>query len=127
MLLRRLQFAHLALAIPILFGGSSVTQSGHGLMHGYVGFDDVSYNEVTQGAIHAKVELRGSTKFNRGSLYTAVTDNRGAYDVPSIGAGEFTLTISAPGHTTYRIDVYIPSDFECRLATMLKKKTGAGK
>jgi hypothetical protein len=35
------------------------------------------------------------------------------------------LTISAPGHATYRIDVYIPSDFECRLATMLKKKSGA--
>lgn len=124
MLLRRFQFSQLALAIPLLFGGAPTLQSGRGLMHGYVGYDDISYNEMTQGAIHAKIELRGATKHNH-ELYSAVTDTRGSYDLPNIGAGEYTLTISAPGHVTYRIDVYIPSDFECRLATLLKKKTGA--
>ena len=96
-------------------------------MHGFVGYDDVSYNEMTQGAIHAKVELRGATEHNH-QLYTAVTDNRGSYDLPAIGAGEYTLTISAPKHVSYKIDIYIPSDFECRFATMLKKtKAGAAK
>ena len=123
-MLVRFQFARLAVAVPLLFGGSLTLQSGRGLMHGYVGYDDISYNEMTQGAIHAKVALRGATAHNH-ELYTAVTDNRGSYDIPNIGAGEYTLTISAPRHVTYRIDVYIPSDFECRLATLLKKKSGA--
>jgi hypothetical protein len=121
MLFRRIRFAHLAVAIPFLLGGRLASQSGRGVMHGYVAYDDISYNEMTQGAIHAKVELRGATAHNH-EVYSVVTDNRGSYDIPNIGAGQYTLTISAPGHVTYRIDVYIPSDFECRLATMLKKK-----
>ena len=79
---------------------------------------------MTQGAIHANVELRGATAHNH-ERYSAVTDNRGSYDIANIGAGEYTLTISAPGHMAYRIDVYIPSDFECRLATLLKKRTAS--
>jgi hypothetical protein len=124
-LVRPLQYSYLALAIPLLFGASAPTQSGRGLMHGYVAFDDFSYNDVMEGAIKAKVELRGSTKFNRGAVYSAETNNRGAYDFPSVGMGEYALTISAPGHTTYHADVYIPSDFECRLATMLKKASSS--
>jgi hypothetical protein len=90
-------------------------------MHGYVAFEDVSYNEVSTGAIHAMVELRGNTEFNH-SVYTAETDRLGSYDIPAIGMGEYTLRITAPGHVAYRINLYIPSDFECRLAVMLKKQ-----
>jgi hypothetical protein len=50
-----------------------------------------------------------------------MTDTRGSYDIPAIGMGEYTLTITAPSHASYRINLYIPSDFECRLAVLLKK------
>ena len=125
MSLERFQISHLALVIPLLFSGPPAMQSGHGAMHGYVAFEDVSYNEVTQGAIHAKVELRGISNYNA-AVYTTETDNHGAYDFPSTSLGEFMLTISAPRYATYRIHVYIPSDFQCRLATLLKKRAGTG-
>ncbi len=115
-----LQFVpSLAVALSLLVGPSH-SQSGRGLMHGYVAFDDVSYNELAEGKIHATIALRGNSAFNH-SVYTARTDTRGSYDIPAIGMGEYTLTITSPGHATYQINLYIPSDFECRLAVMLKK------
>lgn len=99
---------------------SPAVQSGRGLMHGYVAFEDFSYNQVLEGAIKAKVELRGAGKYNK-AVYTAETDVRGSYDIPGIGMGEYTLRITAPGHAAYSAEIYIPSDFECRLAVMLKK------
>jgi hypothetical protein len=116
----------MAVAVSILSAGTLGAQSGRGSMHGYVGFDDISYVEQAEGHIHAAVELRGATAHNQ-EVYTASTDNRGSYDIPAIGAGQYTLTITAPRHMTYRIDVYIPSDFECRLATMLKRRPGGRK
>jgi hypothetical protein len=107
MLPHRFRRSLFVVSVPLLFTAQLYGQSGRGTMHGFVGYDDISYNDMTQGAIHAKVALRGATQHNH-ALYTAVTDNRGSYDIPSIGAGEYTLTISAPGHAAYRIDVYIP-------------------
>ena len=111
----------LALTLTAFTGGPHAPQSGRGSMHGYVAFDDVSYNDVTEGKIQAAVELRGNTPGNH-ARYTAHTDNHGGYDIPAVGMGEYTLTITAPGHRAYRIDLYMPSDFECRLAVMLKKE-----
>jgi hypothetical protein len=108
------------LALALLTGARPHPQSGRGLMHGYVAFDDLSYNQVAEGAIKARIELKGSTEFNH-SVYTAETDRHGSYDIPGIGMGEYTLRITAPGHRPYQIELYIPSDFECRLAVMLKK------
>lgn len=109
-----------AAALLLATGSAARLQSGRGLMHGYVAFEDFSYNEVAEGAIKAKVELSGNTEFNH-AVYAAETDRHGSYDIPAIGMGEYTLRISAPGHATYQADISIPSDFECRLAVMLKK------
>ena len=110
----------LFLALLLIPAAAPAPQSGRGLMHGYVAFEDFSYNQVSEGAIKAKVELRGNTQFNH-SVYTEETDKTGSFDLPGIAMGEYTLKITAPGHATYQIDLYIPSDFECRLAVMLKK------
>lgn len=117
----RLLLASMISALMFRAGPSPAVQSGRGTMHGYVAFDDFSYNEVLEGAIKAKVELRGNTEFNH-AVFTVDTDKRGSYDIPAVGMGEYTLTITAPGHVTYHTDLYIPSDFECKLAVMLKKK-----
>jgi hypothetical protein len=101
-------------------------QSGRGALHGYVAFEDVAYNDLAEKKVRAKVELRGSTEFNRGVVYTAETNERGSYDIKSVAMGEYVLRISSPGHVPYEIEVYIPSDFVCSLAVMLKKQGGKG-
>ena len=120
MLSRHILGISIAGASLLLTGARPSMQSGRGLMHGYVAFQDFSYNQVSEGAIKAKIELRGRGESGRGA-YTAETDRHGGYDIPAIGMGEYTLRITAPGHAPYQIDLYIPSDFECRLAVMLKK------
>jgi hypothetical protein len=106
--------------LVVLSGVAAFAQSGRGTMHGYVAFDDVSYNDLAQKKVRAQVELRGSTQYNREVSYKTETDEHGAYDFNSIGMGEYVLRISSPGHATYETEIYIPSDFACRLAIMLK-------
>ncbi len=108
------------LSLLLLTGARPAPQSGRGLMHGYVAFEDFSYNDVGEGKIKASVELRSTTAGSHGARKTE-TDRHGGYDFPGIGMGEYLLHIAAPGHKTYEIVIYIPSDFECRLAVMLKK------
>ena len=112
--------AAVILAAMLSVGITAVSQSGRGLMHGYVAFEDVSYNELSNGKLHAKVELRSVSEGNQG-VYTADTNNTGSYDFPEISMGEYVLKISAPGYKTYQTELYIPSDFNCSLATMMKK------
>ena|SRR2546421_4234692 len=109
----------------LAFHNTTFAQSGRGLMHGYVAFEDLSYNEVNKGAVHATVELRTQKGGDR-DAYTAKTDEHGAYDFPKIAMGEYVLRISAPGYATYEAKIYIPSDFECKLAVMLKKEGRRG-
>ncbi|MDQ6651355.1 MAG: carboxypeptidase-like regulatory domain-containing protein [Acidobacteriota bacterium] len=115
----------LLLLTLFLFHGTTLAQSGRGLMHGYVAFEDLSYNEVNKGAIHATVELRTQKGGDR-AAYSAKTDQYGAYNFPSIAMGEYVLRISAPGYATYEAEIYIPSDFECKLAVMLKHEGRKG-
>ena len=108
------------LVAVVVVGISAIPQSGRGLMHGYVAFEDISYNELSSGKLHAAVELRSTSEGFKG-VYTAKTNNTGSYDIPQISMGEYVLKISAPGYKTYQTELYIPSDFNCNLATMMKK------
>lgn len=99
----------------------ALAQSGRGSMHGYVGFEDLSYLEVAEKKVHASIELRGNTEFNHG-VYTAKTDEHGSYDLKSIPMGQYVLKISSPGYRSYQTEIYLPSDFNCSLAVMLKKE-----
>jgi hypothetical protein len=114
-------------ALALCCGAATASaQSGRGSMHGYVGFEGVAYNDLAEKKVRAKVELRGSTEFNRDTVYTAETNERGSYDIKSVAMGEYVLRISSPGYAAYEIEVYIPSDFNCSLAVMLKKQGGKG-
>ena len=99
----------------------ALAQSGRGSMHGYVGFEDLSYLEVAEKKVHASIELRGNTEFNH-EVYTAKTDEHGSYDIKSVPMGQYLLKISSPGYRSYQTELYIPSDFNCSLAVMLKKE-----
>jgi hypothetical protein len=99
----------------------ALAQSGRGSMHGYVGFEDLSYLEVAEKKVHASIELRGNTEFNH-EVYTAKTDDHGSYDLKSVPMGQYVLRISAPGYRVYQTEIYLPSDFNCSLAVMLKRE-----
>lgn len=108
-----------------LLGGLSCAagfaQSGRGSVHGYVAFEDLSYVEVSEKNVHATIELRGNTEFNH-EVYTAKTNEHGSYDLKSIPMGQYVLKISALGYRVYQTEIYLPSDFTCSLAVMLKKE-----
>jgi hypothetical protein len=114
----------LAATLVVLIGICALVasaQSGRGSMHGYVGFEDLSYIEVAEKKVQATIELRGDTEFNHG-LYTAKTNEHGSYDLKSIPMGQYVLKISSPGYRDYQTEIYLPSDFNCSLAVMLKKE-----
>ena len=95
-------------------------QSGRSGMRGYVAFDDLSYNEVAERKVHAKIELRRKTEGQ--SVRTTETDEHGLYDFQSVSPGEYVLRISSPGYRVYETEIYLPSDFICNLAIMLRKE-----
>jgi hypothetical protein len=116
--------ALLTATLLILMGiccAAVLAQSGRGSVHGYVAFEDLSYIEVAEKNVHATVELRGNTEFNH-ELYTAKSDEHGSYDLKSVSMGEYILKISSPGYRAYQTEIYLPSDFTCSLAVMLKKE-----
>jgi len=108
-------------AVTVLLAALATAQSGRGSMRGYVMFEGVSYVEVAEKKIHAKVELL-DTKQHK-PVYTTETDEHGSYDFGTTSLGEFVLRISSPGFKTYQTEILIPSDFMGNLATMLKKES----
>ncbi|MEP6742462.1 MAG: PEGA domain-containing protein [bacterium] len=104
-----------------LFCVAALAQSGRSSMHGYVAFDDLSYLDVAEKKVHATIELRGNTEFNQ-QVYAGKTDEHGSYDLKAIPMGEYVLKISSPGYRPYQTEIYLPSDFNCSLAVMLKRE-----
>ena len=98
-----------------------LAQSGRASMHGYVAFEDLSYIEVAEKKVQATIELRGNTEFNH-EVFTAKTAEHGSYDIKNVPMGQYVLKISSAGYRTYQTEIYLPSDFTCSLAVMLKKE-----
>ena len=113
----------IALTASVLLAGWAFAQSGRAAMHGFVAFEGLSYNDLPKSKVRAKVELKRSDRL-KDTAYTTETDERGIYDFKIVTLGEFTLTISTPGYKTYQTELYIPSDFNCSLGTMMKKDVG---
>ena len=101
-------------------GMLALAQSGRSGMRGYVAFEDLSYNDVAERKVHARVELR-RTKEDKDAIMTK-TDEHGLYDFQSVSPGEYVLRISSPGYRVYETEIYLPSDFIGNLAVMLKKE-----
>ena len=111
-----------ALALLAVAVSRAPAQSGRATMHGYVAFDGIAYVDVPKSP-RAKVELRGLTAGNH-SVIKVETDEHGSYDFKAVPMGEYALQITAPGFKPYKTEIYLPSDFGCSLATLLKKADG---
>jgi hypothetical protein len=98
----------------------ALAQSGRSGMRGYVAFEDLSYNDVAERKAHARIELRRPTDDK--NVLTTETNEHGSYDFHSVSPGEYVLRITSPGYRVYQTEIYLPSDFICNLAVMLKKE-----
>jgi hypothetical protein len=118
---RKTRLVAMLLALAGLSCVAALAQSGRGSVHGYVAFEDLSYNEVAEKKVHATIELRRNTEFNH-DVYSAKTDEHGSYDLKTIPMGQYVLKISSLGYRTYQTEIYLPSDFTCSFAVMLKRE-----
>jgi hypothetical protein len=57
----------------------------------------------------------------RRETYRVQTDMLGNYVIELVDAGHYTLQITAAGYKPYRMPLYVPSDFESKLAILLKR------
>jgi len=116
-----------SLLVILLFGSAASAQSGRAVMKGYVAFQNIAYVDRQP---RARVELCAGVK-GKNCGATTETDEHGLYEISPAPLGEWWLRISAPGFTTYEINIYLPSDFIGNLAVMLKradnKKTSSRK
>jgi hypothetical protein len=97
-------------------------QSGRATIRGYIEFDDVGRNNVKAQGVVARVEMIRMNDGLEVSPAVTNTDDIGAYMLEQLQAGDYVLRISSPGFRTYEIALYLPSDFECKIATHLKKE-----
>jgi hypothetical protein len=111
--------AALVLLGALLFAGASSAQSGRSVMRGYVAFEGLSYNDVAERKVNAKIELLRN-KEDKDPVTTQTTEH-GSYDFGSVAPGEYVLRISSPGYKVYETEIYLPSDFICNLGVILRK------
>jgi hypothetical protein len=122
-LTEKLQFL-LPLAVMLLLSaGEASAQSGRSGMHGYVAFADLSYNEVAERKVHAKIELRRTADGE--NPITVETDEHGRFHFQPLAPGEYAMRITSPGYRAYETEIYLPSDFIGNLGVMLKKEKPA--
>jgi hypothetical protein len=107
-------------ALLLICATVALTQSGRSGMRGYVAFEDLSYNDVAESKVHARIELRRTARDK--DVVTTETDEHGLYDFHSVSPGEYFLRISSPGYRVYETEIYLPSDFIGNLAVILKKE-----
>ncbi len=96
-------------------------QSGRATIRGYIEFDGVGRNNVKAQGVVARVEMIRVNDGLEVPPATTETDDIGAYMIENLPAGDYVLRISSRGFRTYEIGLYLPSDFECKIATHLKK------
>ena len=117
---KRIQLTIKLFVLMFICSMMALAQSGRSGMRGYVAFEDLSYNDVAERKVHARIELR-RTNDNK-DVITTETDEHGLYDFHSVSPGEYVLRISSPGYRVYETEIYLPSDFIGNLAVMLKKE-----
>mgnify|MGYP000854637890 CR=1 FL=1 len=111
------------LAITVLIAVIPVkAQSGRGTMRGWIEFEGVGRNNVKARGVVARVELVAVDDGREAPPIVTNTDEIGGYLIENVPAGDYVLRIGSPGFRSYEIELYLPSDFECRLATHLKKQ-----
>lgn len=120
LLTKKIQLTMKLFVVLLICAMLALAQSSRSGMRGYVAFEDLSYNDVAERKVHARVELR-RTKEDKDAI-TTKTDEHGLYDFQSVSPGEYVLRISSPGYRVYETEIYLPSDFIGNLAVMLKKE-----
>lgn len=111
------------LAIAFLIAVIPVeAQSGRGTMRGWIQFEGVGRNNVKSRGVVARIELVAVQDGREAPPLVTNTDEIGGYLIENVPAGDYVLRIGSPGFRPYEIELYMPSDFECRLATHLKKQ-----
>ncbi|MDQ2681353.1 MAG: carboxypeptidase-like regulatory domain-containing protein [Candidatus Eremiobacteraeota bacterium] len=69
------------------------------------------YGTIVGRVIDARTNAPiGNALVSVGSLYTASTDNQGAFILKTVPAGDQTVSASAPGYTTETVDVDVKKD-----------------
>lgn len=112
--------AAIALAGLFICAGDALAQSGRGAMHGYIVFNDISYNDLPASGVVATIEMKSVTSGDEGH-FTAQSDEHGLFKLDGVRMGEYKLTIKAAGYRTYTTQLYIPSDFVGNLSVVLRR------
>lgn len=114
----RFSLAQLVTTLAIL-STIAIAQSGRSWMNGFV-FDDSD----TTGLPDATVELIGDQQNDRlrSVRLSTKTDPKGKYAIHDIPYGQYTFRVSAEGHHSYEIPLYVGSDMLTALHVKLKKK-----